>query len=192
MKKLLAPFALFTLAVVLLSSCGNLTKLSLTKRHYRSGYFVDFAKKRAIPTVTKSPAGTRHQNLTLVTAKTETSLARNNPTANSEKLVIPQKQIQEKSHFTISSTSTKQLLAEPMGIAESPMVQNKQAFSEENDSGGGSAASAGLSLLWIVIVIVLVLWLIGLLAGGWGLGGLINILLIVALILLILWLLRIL
>lgn len=52
-------------------------------------------------------------------------------------------------------------------------------------------ASGALSLLWIVIVVLLILWLLGLLAGGWGLGGLINLLLVVALILLILWLLRI-
>ncbi|HWY38270.1 MAG TPA: DUF5670 family protein [Bacteroidia bacterium] len=38
---------------------------------------------------------------------------------------------------------------------------------------------------------ILILWAIGFLAGGFGLGGLINLLLLVALILLILWLLRI-
>jgi hypothetical protein len=48
-----------------------------------------------------------------------------------------------------------------------------------------------LSLIWIVILVLLILWALGLLAGGWGLGGLINILLVIALILLILWLLRI-
>jgi len=47
------------------------------------------------------------------------------------------------------------------------------------------------SLLWILVVVLLFLWLLGYLAGGLGLGGLINILLVIALILFILWLLRV-
>jgi hypothetical protein len=53
----------------------------------------------------------------------------------------------------------------------------------------GSSDDA-LSLLWIVILVVLLLWLLGVIAGGLGLGGLIHILLVIALILLILWLIR--
>jgi hypothetical protein len=191
MKKLFAPFALFTVAVLLLSSCSNLTKISLTKRHYRSGYFVDFGGKKTAPAIAKLPARTKHQNLSSVIAKSEGSLAINTPTVNSEKPVISQNKIQENPPVNLTRYSTKQLLTEPFTIAENPSVQNKQTFSEENFSGGGPIASDGLSLLWIVIVILLILWLVGLLAGGWGLGGLINILLIIALVLLILWLLHI-
>ncbi len=190
MKKLLAPFALFTLALLLLSSCSNLTKISLTKRHYRSGYFVDFGGRRTVPAMAKLPAGNKHQNLSPVITKTEGSLAINTPAVNSEKPVISQNKILEKPPVNLIHSFTKQLLAEPFTIAENPLVQNKQTFSEENFSGGGPVASDGLSLLWIVIVILLILWLVGLLAGGWGLGGLINILLIIALVLLILWLLH--
>ncbi len=48
-----------------------------------------------------------------------------------------------------------------------------------------------LSLLWIVILVLVILWLLGFITGGFGLGGLIHLLLLIALILLILWLLRI-
>jgi uncharacterized membrane protein YqaE (UPF0057 family) len=71
MKNILQQLTLLTAAIVLLSSCGNLSKMSLTKRHYRSGYFVDFGgikhiahahtttieqKKLGLPvTIAKSP-----------------------------------------------------------------------------------------------------------------------------------------
>ena len=58
--------------------------------------------------------------------------------------------------------------------------------------GNAARESDGLSLFWIIILVILILWALGLLSGGWGLGGFINILLIIALILLILWLLRVL
>jgi len=45
MKKLFAPITLIALAGVVFSSCSNSSKLAFTKRHYRSGYFVDFGKK---------------------------------------------------------------------------------------------------------------------------------------------------
>ena len=48
-----------------------------------------------------------------------------------------------------------------------------------------------LSLIWIVILVVLLLWLLGFIAGGFGLGPFIHLLLVIALILLILWLLRV-
>ena len=67
-------------------------------------------------------------------------------------------------------------------LYEAPTVSNNTNDRDEH---------AALSLLWLVIVIILILWLIGLIAGGFGLGGLINLLLVIALILLILWLLRI-
>ncbi|MBK6834313.1 MAG: lmo0937 family membrane protein [Bacteroidetes bacterium] len=54
-----------------------------------------------------------------------------------------------------------------------------------------ASSGDGLSLLWIVILVLLILWALGLISGGFGLGGFINILLVIALILLILWLLRI-
>jgi hypothetical protein len=51
--------------------------------------------------------------------------------------------------------------------------------------------NAALSLIWIVILVLIILWILGLISGGWGMGAFINVLLVIALILLILWLLRI-
>src|SRR3990167_5281695 len=69
----------------------------------------------------------------------------------------------------------------------------KMRVSDDQSAQSGSAVhdGDGLSLFGIIILIILILWLVGAISGGWGLGGLIHILLVIALILLILWLLRI-
>jgi uncharacterized membrane protein YqaE (UPF0057 family) len=41
MKRLLAGLMLFTANGIILSSCSSTSSLSITKRHYRSGYYVD-------------------------------------------------------------------------------------------------------------------------------------------------------
>lgn len=46
MKKLFPTLILVAVAAVMLSSCSQISTLSLTKRHYRSGYYVDFGGKR--------------------------------------------------------------------------------------------------------------------------------------------------
>jgi hypothetical protein len=72
----------------------------------------------------------------------------------------------------------------------------RRSISPFNHTIGSEVLSANdtnetYSLLWILVIILLFLWLLGYLAGGLGLGGLINILLVIALILFILWLLRV-
>jgi len=47
MKNILTSVILIIASGVLLSSCSNLSKISFTKRHYRSGYYVDFGNKKS-------------------------------------------------------------------------------------------------------------------------------------------------
>jgi uncharacterized membrane protein YqaE (UPF0057 family) len=62
MKKLLTPIILFTIAGLVLSSCSNSSKLSFSKRHYRSGYFVDINKSThtILPSFVKPAKETNH------------------------------------------------------------------------------------------------------------------------------------
>ncbi len=65
MKKQINTIIFFAVIGMVLSSCSNLSKISFTKRHYRSGYYVDFGKKSntsttaitsaRIPSKTKPP-----------------------------------------------------------------------------------------------------------------------------------------
>lgn len=201
MKNLFVPFTLIILAGAMFSSCSNTSKLSITKRHYRSGYYVNWGSKKQTLAVTKIPATTRHQVTPEVIAKSENTVASKPSIVASLKSVIiqklaPSKKIQISENRTVNSTSSgKNIFSTNANatnnVTESQSVNNKQAIYDANDGDGGSSERAALSLLWIVIVVILILWLIGILAGGWGLGGLINLLLVIALILLILWLLRI-
>jgi hypothetical protein len=194
MKKLFAPLILCAFAAMLLSSCSDTSKLSFTKRHYRSGYFVDATgKNRTIIPVATLPVRVTHPISAKAIVKQENKNEINIPVTATKKTDIVQKKIQENYPVSVSINSIKQVLNKSYVFIENPALQTRQIISESVGSPGDSsrAASAGLSLLWIVIVVILILWLIGLLAGGFGLGGLINVLLIIALILFILWLLRI-
>jgi uncharacterized membrane protein YqaE (UPF0057 family) len=48
MKKLLAPLILLTITVSLLSSCYGPSNMAVTKRHYRSGYYVDWGTRKKV------------------------------------------------------------------------------------------------------------------------------------------------
>jgi uncharacterized membrane protein YqaE (UPF0057 family) len=69
MKNILQQLTLLTAAIVLLSSCGNLSKMSLTKRHYRSGYFVDFGGIKHIAHAHTTPIEQKKLGLPVTIAK---------------------------------------------------------------------------------------------------------------------------
>src|SRR5579863_5616874 len=92
MKKLFAPFALLAITGILFSSCSNSSKLAITKRHYRSGYYVDFGSKS--PTTTPVPLSkllVKHQAAPKVKAKPENHVSITVPVAVSEKPFIIEK-----------------------------------------------------------------------------------------------------
>jgi hypothetical protein len=188
MKKLLAQLTLITLAGILFSSCSNSSKMSFTKRHYRSGYFADrVGKINAAPAVASAPIKLKQQIIPIETTKSENPVLRVVSANASQRQQIGEGKISNSAsaynNFSITNAGANN------SLKDGPLLQNNQAISASAGDGGGERAA--LSLLWIVIVIILILWLIGLLAGGWGLGGLINLLLVIALILLILWLFRV-
>jgi len=189
MKKIHVPLILFVFAGILFSSCSNSSKLAFTKRHYRNGYFVDnIGKIKTIPAIAGIPAKATQQIITPAITKSENPITINVPVIASQKAQL--------TGSTINSASTGKniLIANTYAtnnISQGLVLGNKEAISASTGDDGGSSERAALSLLWIVIVVILILWLIGILAGGFGLGGLVNLLLVIALILLILWLLRI-
>ncbi|MCC6372390.1 MAG: hypothetical protein IT236_15405, partial [Bacteroidia bacterium] len=74
------------------------------------------------------------------------------------------------------------------------VLNNKTTYAigiNKENSIGKSEDNEERSLFWVVVLVLVVLWALGLISGGLGLGILINLLLVIALVLLILWLLRI-
>jgi uncharacterized membrane protein len=199
-------------ALMFYASCSPTSSLSITKRHYNSGYYVDHvsSKTAAAPvakantseqlakeefsgkevvTPAQSGALNTYASKEKVSAKELIKSVASNSTAKSHKA----KQVNE----SIVETQTNSLGAKPTAVealdmyAKNPLslrsishIKHSKAFVDGDESAR--------SLLWIIILVILILWLVGLLDGGFGAGPLINLLLVIALILFILWLLRIL
>ncbi len=194
MKNLIKLSTLFIATSMLFASCES--NLSLTKRHYTSGYYIDYTKNTSItPKSTDKVAQTPATNVTIVAnspakqnteSKNAVSIIKPKiaSVTTTAKSLLPKINLQPvikpnaiNGFITINSQPRE---ANPI-LAESPTTTDRVM-----DRG-----DRALSLIWLVIVIILIIWLIGLIAGGFGLGGFINLLLLIALILLILWLLRV-
>lgn len=195
--KNLFKFSIILITVsTLFSSCGS--DFSIMKRHYTSGYYVDYTKsnKDVAPKEnqnTDQPAGVAKINTI------PSSLQQNNspvismePKTEKAPSKLPG---MKKNLLKINFPAlTKPAHVNTLPVLESPSAESNKAVYESPSTSNTISdrdEHAALSLLWLVIVIILILWLIGLIAGGFGLGGLINLLLVIALILLVLWLLRI-
>ncbi len=195
MKKLITLSILFILTGILLTSCKS--GFSSSKRHYTKGYYFARVHGKTAPS---------HLELNNKCLKTETA-----DQIAEVKVLAEQSPIKT---YTPSATITKQAILitsnekkqGKSGMYKSPKpfipftIKNIDSQISHMDPtqlnvkkvGNATRESDGLSLFWIIILVILILWALGLLSGGWGLGGFINILLIIALILLILWLLRVL
>jgi uncharacterized membrane protein YqaE (UPF0057 family) len=116
MKKLFSPLLLLTLSVVLISSCSGPSNLAMTKRHYRSGYYVDWGSKRnatTTPVVAKLSAKNETKSNSMSIPKQEIYTAVVAPVITSEKSITPQKtvyhkRIMEIADKTISPASVNQ------------------------------------------------------------------------------------
>lgn len=196
MKKIHISLILFVFAGILFSSCSNSSRIAITKRHYRSGYYVDFGAKKPVQTVSKISPVNRHKTAQAITAKPVNQVAMNVTTEVTPAILQNSQtstKLQTGNAKIIHSATADNDIAPTNGnnVNESPTLANKQTVLESSGDGDRGAERDALSLLWIVIVVILILWLIGIIAGGFGLGGLINLLLVIALILFILWLLRV-
>jgi len=203
MKKIIS-YSLACLVIgIVASSCES--NLSITKRHYTNGYYVDYNKnnKATVPLAKNAENMSKEKPVNSVSS---VNSVENNTTVNNDNskigkvaspLVIPNPMAlvskKLKTKKTIASNQVVSTSADEENLKNVNETKGVQKIATDasakmtNDEG----ERAALSLLWLVIVVVLIVWLIGILAGGFGLGGFINLLLVVALILLILWLLRI-
>lgn len=196
MKKITYSLFLFAATAMLLASCSTqLSNVSVTKRHYRSGYYVDMgnakhkteiaSQKTIVPAIETVPVSqVKEANNVSESTPIITTTASGTIASKKNKQDIP-KELIASSHKHSASGSLTQLPV-PNTVKELKNIQvisNILSESKSNDHNH--------SLLWTIIVILLILWLISFLMGGWGLGGLLNLLLVIALILIILSLLGI-
>jgi cobalamin biosynthesis Mg chelatase CobN len=194
MKNTLNTVIIALIATIVLSACNS--SLSITKRRASKGYFVNYSNNKGSTKPINNPLDVNDDNTIesqniiseelLINPDTKTiesfqkdGLETTDKSSQTEKKV-------EKHNQSAIPNSQKTRTNNNLQLNENKTISKIKAKLSPRPSEGGV-----LSLLWIVIVILIVLWALGFIAGGWGMGGLIHILLLLALILLILWLLRI-
>ena len=187
MKKTTGIGTLLIAISILLSSCG--TKFSLMQRHYRDGYYIAHnsgKQKGSTRNVDKSEGGKdkpeQYVRMHMKTGAINPGIAQKEV---SGKVITGKAKMEMTQSKKITQTGGMFTELKKGTTIRRPVTGTEGAFRPV------SSNSDGLSWFWTIIVIILIIWLIGYLLGGFGLGGLINVLLLVALILLILWLLRI-
>ncbi|MFI5204254.1 MAG: lmo0937 family membrane protein [Flavobacteriales bacterium] len=193
MKKLISLSSVFIIVTVLLSSCAT----HLTKRHYSNGYHVSHSEnKQKVAAHNEEEKTAQHQskkNETVVPTQpmvnNETTVAVKPDVTNTVPVVANNQTNQSN---VVSNPSTAQPLKQKTSVLKHPVSTIKKALLDRKKISRISHDGEGHSLLWIIIVVILILWAIGFLADGFGLGGLIHLLLVIALVLFILWLLRVL
>jgi uncharacterized membrane protein len=197
MKKLITISTACIIAGLWLTSCSS--HMMIVKRHYNNGYYVSHVNHKATSTASATTV-TDQPEITEVATKPSIALLPENleqsaPVAyTNEATVNTQK---ERSHRMSAKTSVASGVAVVTDFMTSKTKEaaKPMSFNFANEIKAhktDEVVREGLSLFWIIILILLILWVLGLLGGGWGLGILINLLLLFALILLILWLLRVL
>jgi Flp pilus assembly protein TadB len=189
----------------LLTSCGNMT---FTKRHYNKGYYVDLGLNQGVKNNKVKDQEKRQNKVKIIeeTKQNEVFLAEINNSSNYEQENVSasvndgfqniapavEKTTYEKSVKIEGSKNSNETSS---FTKLKDKAQNLRLFSKVNKmqkkAMKSPASGEAHSLLWIIVVVILILWLIGFLFGGFGVGNLYNLLLLIALILLILWLLRI-
>lgn len=183
------------IATIFLASCHS--SLSITKRRASRGYFVNYSSyKGSSKQVNRQEEESIDSPSDLEFNKTDVSAVDVKTSETSQNDGLPNT---TNSANPVASVSNQNLATSIVSTAQKINVRKKLHLGENKTfskikaklSPSPVARGDGLSLLWVVIIILLVLWALGLIAGGWGLGGFIHILLLIALILLILWLLRI-
>lgn len=193
MKKLFTLLSICIITSLIVSSCSSSS--FITKRRYTKGYYVSHTHSRHAPPARPAAEKEKAEPGTAVTAapKTVAEPALLPPkTAETEKAGIAKKS---------SAAHRKHKMADQKALrGNGPDNTIGLSLSERSDPykttlslrPSADSEDDALSLFWIVIIVILVLYLLGVISGGWGLGFLIHLLLVLALILLILWLLRIL
>ena len=195
MKKLITRCTAFLIAGLFFTSCSS--RMSIVKRHYNSGYYVSRSEKTSSDPDSREQGKCEKSAIEKGTVSNPDARQPATKTESDQQLSFMHEKIQQKSNSTVIADGKNPLSAEAQATGIYPsaapfvLADTHKSPVSINKITKPSTERDGLSLFWLIIVILLILWVFGLLGGGWGLGILINLLLLIALILLILWLLRI-
>ena len=188
MKKVASSVYVFAMVGILISSCSRFSDVSILKRHYRSGYYVEncSVSKPAQKESTK-PQEPKQQVATAPVDKGDQQshnefrrlAAKDRSITIADRNGITESQT-KKSGTVLSSIESpiKEMATVRKVFKESKITTLKHSY----DGGEGHGGLGGL--LWLIVVVLLILFLLNFLLTL-NLGGLVYIILVVALILLL-------
>lgn len=192
MKKLSAQILVFSITGLLFASCSHFSTVSIAKRHYRSGYYVEsYASNNSIRREeTKAPESA----MTAVNGNQPNIITSRPVSSGSESTALTEKmenidgqitKIRSSAHpinhpaILISDFNTSNKAVESNGrtFQKNEIVALKRRYDGEGRHGLGG-------ILWFLVVLLLILFLLNFILTL-NLGGLVYIILVIALILLL-------
>jgi uncharacterized membrane protein YqaE (UPF0057 family) len=152
MKKQLKSTLLIATIGILFPSCSNLSKISLTKRHYRRGYYVELGNKTNAlpisPTTSRLIIKPRNQiSFPAIAAKPKEPILANTEKVSKEKInsvqkiVITQKEIQQADE-NMNNSSLPKL-----------SVENNLTQAYRNSQAGEVRAEVNVNVSYALIII---------------------------------------
>ncbi|MBA2612170.1 MAG: hypothetical protein H0U95_09375 [Bacteroidetes bacterium] len=195
MKNLLRIIILTIITSFIFSSCGK--QMSITKRKYNKGYYVSHSHKRGDVKSQPATASVKNNSTEQLQAAAKKTEGENINLKKQDASVVTA-EASKPVASGINSTDVRKektssnVLAKKFMLKKLEQVTPSKLFTQEVKKRlSASSDSEALSLIWIIILVVLILYLIGFLFDGYGLGGAFHLLAVIFLVLLILWLLRV-
>ncbi|HSY76294.1 MAG TPA: YqaE/Pmp3 family membrane protein [Bacteroidia bacterium] len=189
MKKLFSYSILAIAGIILFSANGNAQKLTITKRHYTKGFYVDFGSKKKTESKTIA-AQTEKRTIATAESNTINTIPSASNDAPEQMTLVPVNNVSAKKgkaikHFSVSNTVNK--LANAVVNNNADAVNKVDSPDMTNDTKtGGHGGSIPVVILIILAIIcppvavylhdnqiaphfwwVLILWLLG---AGIGFG----------------------
>ena len=198
MKKILLFLLVTVGASVVLSSCSQMSTITVAKRHFKNGYYIDYGSNLKKTDVIQSDAPAKDQPVLASTQKPAVYKA-------SIKAAFPRKELVNRESLpnrdnAIATSELKQnnratknrsaTLASNVAAVAKTLVEHPKEIKNSIAEKKITARHSNGNLIWTIIAILVILILLDILTGGW-LGGLLYLLLVIVLILLLLRLLGI-
>jgi len=174
-------YLLLFLIVCLISSACNNSFMSVTKRQHRNGYYVHFKGKADV---------TDKKELTSEQIPERTGKEGGSAEVNSQPKKIAandEKPVKSKADLSVKSLKLNNFRAAVNKISDPiKAVITKPIIKQNTASFKGEDAQSGIikNFIWFCIVLLLLVYIIGVAAGGFGMGAAVHLFLIAALILL--------
>ncbi|HSY76293.1 MAG TPA: YqaE/Pmp3 family membrane protein [Bacteroidia bacterium] len=176
MKKLLATSILLIAGTALFSTNSNAQGITITKRHYNHGFYVDFGSKKKTETKA-SIVQTEKQNITSAESNTINTISLGNNDVSEQMTLVPVSNVCVIKERTNKHIATRNHIAAKLSNVQLSNNNDKVAImplSASDDfnasvSSSNSSNDSGISMLLLVIITILIPFLgVGLAKGVHG------------------------